>query len=752
MREIGKLIKDVIGYDSTDDIEIHKWNAFTIINYAGSEYFVYDKSEDINLGNLIEYFKVNIDVTFILIYKNMRGMKDDINNSGKQKDIQLILENSITVFDSDKNLDIELEGFGENYLEYEDEYIATKQYKIKLMDLLNLYNNEGDNIFKANVRKGIHSNVQENILLKNSFKESFARGLVKSCLNYFGVTLPIEVEKKQFIEAIDIIIADVLKLDTNYDDISNRMEDRDYITNHISSFYYKHNGITIISNKKDGIIFKDKFITLNNKKIQVINGAQTITKWYDIVYEVDSKINSMQWSVDVKNLIEETKKEIYIKTSLLLPVAEEKDLNRLISEITLGLNTQVPVTNVDIFINSSEKVNELNILLKPYGIRIAKSGENSSNTVVIKYLVQSYYVFIGKPGAARNLSRDAVTKDETIEKIIDLFQKEEIKEKFIKFLQYQTQIESWWTKRNNLNKLTHLYFGCSEEDYEKQIKPFIANGLFLFKAYLIKCFFFEDVDLLDEDMDEILKKYLKDLIQIFRDKILEVDKSIVVDSNLFKGKDEYVFGKIEAAINKGAQGKIEFDDILCKEMQEKYFANETGGAKNKNYRFINEYLKSKGVLIDNIRTIVVKNRGVTESFPFSTNTFKDISISFNNSKDETFEESTFYREISKDYNLFLIDNDNEEIKHKKINFIEYLEDAKYIYNEVIESFKECDEDRLPSSSLGRGFHIRPKAINSNDVILFSYDKYITKRTFWANKTTMNTLLGLEKGISKNSIE
>ena len=736
------LIKDVIGYDSINDIQIDKWNDFYRINYAGSEYLIYDKSDNNSLAKLIKY---STDVTFILIYKNMKEMKDDINNLLNQRDTQQLLQNSITVFDSDKNLEIELEGFGENYLEYKDQYIQAKQYRIKLVDLLNLYDNEGDNIFKANVRKGIHSNVRENASLKNSFKESFARGLVKTCSK--NLVDEDDDIKRKFVEAIDIIISDILKLNMKYEEIENN----EYITSDIKSFYHKHNGVTVIASQKDGIIYKDKFIILNNKKIQVINGAQTITKWYDIIYDVDNKVKNIDCNIDIKKIIDLTKEELYVKTSFLSPIDSkdnEIDVNKIISEITLGLNTQLPVTDIDIFINKSQKVIELNMLLSPYGIRIAKSGENSSNTVLIKDLVQSYYVFMGGPGEARNLSLDAVVNDKTIEKIIKLLKDVERNGEFIEFVQYQPKIEQWWKKRNNLSKLTYEYFECSETDYARQVKPFIANGLFHFKAFLKECKVFRDIDLFNEDIDEILKKCLKDVIQIFRAKVVKKDD--IIDSNLFKGKDREVFEKIKVAINEETQEKIqekiEFNEALRQEMQKKYFAieGESSEPKNKNYRFINEFLKIKGVIMENVRTIAVKNGGVKEAFPFSTNTFKDISISFNNGNVDSFEESTFLSEISKSYNLFVIDNENKEIKYKTINFKKYLENANYVYNEVIEAFKQCNEDQLPSSSQNNSFHIRPKAIDSKDLILFSYDKYITKRTFWANKATMNDLLGLNK--------
>ena len=39
------------------------------------------------------------------------------------------------------------------------------------------------------------------------------------------------------------------------------------------------------------------------------------------------------------------------------------------------------------------------------------------------------------------------------------------------------------------------------------------------------------------------------------------------------------------------------------------------------------------------------------------------------------------------------------------------------------------------------FHIRPKAANMADFFEFTNGKQITKRTFWANKSTLNELIG-----------
>ena len=39
-----------------------------------------------------------------------------------------------------------------------------------------------------------------------------------------------------------------------------------------------------------------------------------------------------------------------------------------------------------------------------------------------------------------------------------------------------------------------------------------------------------------------------------------------------------------------------------------------------------------------------------------------------------------------------------------------------------------------------GFHVRPKAANGEDTFQFTNGDHITKRTFWANKETVDELI------------
>ena len=77
---------------------------------------------------------------------------------------------------------------------------------------------------------------------------------------------------------------------------------------------------------------------------------------------------------------------------------------------------------------------------------------------------------------------------------------------------------------------------------------------------------------------------------------------------------------------------------------------------------------------------------------------------------------------------------------EEFSFKSLEEEAKNVYDKTIEAFKEGDETKFPKMSDKLSFHVRPKAINSDDTFKFTNGIEITKRTFWANKETMNKLI------------
>ena len=72
-----------------------------------------------------------------------------------------------------------------------------------------------------------------------------------------------------------------------------------------------------------------------------------------------------------------------------------------------------------------------------------------------------------------------------------------------------------------------------------------------------------------------------------------------------------------------------------------------------------------------------------------------------------------------------------------------------VYNETVEAFEKGDDNLFPKSSEKKGFHVRPKAANSEDTFEFTNGLQITKRTFWANRETINELIQL-KNIDKTN--
>ena len=76
----------------------------------------------------------------------------------------------------------------------------------------------------------------------------------------------------------------------------------------------------------------------------------------------------------------------------------------------------------------------------------------------------------------------------------------------------------------------------------------------------------------------------------------------------------------------------------------------------------------------------------------------------------------------------------------EFTFEEYDASAKEVYESTIKAFEDGDENEFIKMGDGKDFHIRPKAVNSEDTFEFTNGRYITKRTFWANKTTVEKLI------------
>ena len=143
-----------------------------------------------------------------------------------------------------------------------------------------------------------------------------------------------------------------------------------------------------------------------------------------------------------------------------------------------------------------------------------------------------------------------------------------------------------------------------------------------------------------------------------------------------------------------------------------------------------------------------------EAFPFANATFSELYQKDRNViKDGyiKYENSLFSKDINKKIPVFVLDFIENKSGKKDICSITFIKDfsfvsenakAEMVYNETVEAFEKGDDNLFPKSSEKKGFHVRPKAANSEDTFEFTNGLQITKRTFWANRETINELIQL----------
>ncbi|MBD5462596.1 MAG: hypothetical protein HDR24_05985 [Lachnospiraceae bacterium] len=99
-----------------------------------------------------------------------------------------------------------------------------------------------------------------------------------------------------------------------------------------------------------------------------------------------------------------------------------------------------------------------------------------------------------------------------------------------------------------------------------------------------------------------------------------------------------------------------------------------------------------------------------------------------------------------DWKIDFTEGDENERTALKVRYVpefsfeEYDKEAREVYELTVRAFESGNEEAFPKVKDKKGFHVRPKGINANDTFEFSNGSQITKRTFWANKDTMDALL------------
>lgn len=595
-------------------------------------------------------------------------------------------------------------------------------YNVSYYELKKLFNISGKELFRENIRYG---------LLKENYTK---KKLIKNFEKYLKVGIFNEIKYSDTTqEAIESneTIRGILELDEE--------SVEQFVPN---IFWFNHNGVTVFV-MDEKIDRSNNTIEFSSQNASIINGAQTMTNLYKTTNAVKRELLQL-CEKELKKIIEDRKrlnttvreyidelidkicKTIYLKTIFI-----EGD-KRYVKGISDGLNTQVPISEIDILAGSAI-VEKLNGKLAKENIRIVKEGElENKNQISVLNFAKKYKIIQGIPGTSKNLNRNVV------ENIIKEASENGTVEDLARKIRMVMDADEWWIK-NKKEGLVKI-----ESEVEANIYKYGRN---YYESYVI----LRMPDNTDEDvLSNIFIEFIRDA------KLAKIEKTMAE----FKKDDLFI--EIQQIyknppINQLKEG--ERDDVINGKLNDlmKYLDEK----KENNYNIsalITRFWEGEKISFDYFRTITVRNQDgkyvPAESFPFPSNTFSELYLQIDYSNDTKivpeFEKSSFCNEIKRKYPIFIIERqkDGKIVKvhyRKEFSFEKYEKDAQVVFDKTVKAFEDGNEEEFVKSSDNLGFHIRPKAANSNDTFEFSNGKEITKRTFWANKSIIKELLNENRG-------
>lgn len=676
-------------------------------------YLIYDCSDKNNNFNYKEYSLSLLDEASsikVFVFKNWQDEMDqyfkcyDKLNGVEKKKLTIAFENKLSLYTEQQNeMRLRVEE-PLNYLEYkvainDNESLDGYIYNFSLFELKRLFNITGKELFKKNVRKGLKSSTGEEI------KKSFRR--------YLHTYLYLNVKNE-------------INTNDNNDLISNLEINEQELLNDIPKiFWFKHNGITLFSYDKYEINRSGNYITLNPSKVSVINGAQTLTNFYmemEIAKRTLPKLLSI-YGIDenrTSSLLEEAHKQTFVKTIFIN--GEES----MVKTITYGLNKQIPVLNEHILADTSVVV-ELNNVLRKRGMEILKEGEASiyGRRFDVLEFTKKYLTICQQPGKSKNLSKSDIEK--YLNQALTAFNIDENKN--LSALNLLVELDLWWKKSKQQRDLT----------YNNENNSYINSyGKNYFGSYLIdKSEKNKDIYNCDEQIFEI---QYDDFIQEFNKLKDKIQASDFKKDDLFK---TYLLHKK----NDNNQKDI---DIDCVDLM--IYLNNKIKSNYSVSKVILDYLKENNIDSFYFRVITRLKHKCKEAFPFANSSFNEICLIDEKNTYPNYNDSIFKKEIFKEFPVFLIekelDNDKEYINEiifiDKFSFREYNDEAKIVYDKTLAAFEMGDTTLLPKVSDNLCFHVRPKAIDGKDTFEFTNGEQITKRTFWANKITVENIIAKYK--------
>ena len=370
-----------------------------------------------------------------------------------------------------------------------------------LYDIVEIYNQVGDALFKDNVRFGIGEQL-----------------------------------------GVDKAIKDTLKNAPNY-------------------FWFRNNGITLLIEEPDTILNNASEIVLKQKneeriKFSVINGAQTINAAAEYFYTIQAKMEEAKSKkanneTDLKTEFDNAKKAQVI---LRIIQIKGKNIPEEARKISVALNRQKPIKTEDIaFTNYFVERMNAYLDLNQLGYSLAKRSEisYSHNEYSLIDFARACKACSGSPGEARNKDAAAMLK------ISDKKSAQTVQ----RFTDTAIFVEEWYTSKDDISdkKIFKKYYSpilfamkmasFYENNYKNMIThnsyydTVIKNGKWYFVSFLVFSINGSDTDYSDFEFnaDNLKREEVISLIEEFAKYYCELFEKNTpkINSNTFKKSDQY---------------------------------------------------------------------------------------------------------------------------------------------------------------------------------------------------------------------
>lgn len=703
---------------------------------------------------MLELSTEHYDPYPVVVFKNWEHERqiywhfyNALQAADKRKKFTAWFDRKLAIYvDSKGKVVLEADDRGINYLEYpvaQEEFSSLhgRVYNLSFFELKKLFNVTGAHLFAKNVRFGLRRN-STGETLRTKFREYLGIALYKKALELKLTDNQIEALK----EKLDIDSESILYLEQRANTQVVVEGDCNFLLP--ENFWFYHNGISIYSYEKV-LETPANQISLSPDKVSVINGAQTLTNFFLEVENVEMILEEVlkkeNQDVTAHTIVNSIIRAIYVKTIIICGG------DKFVRPITHGLNTQIPILEESLLADSdlSDEINK--ILAKNNSkLRITKDGQfwSTDYGVNVVDFVKHWLTVHYKPGQSKNLGKKQLK--EILTQINCDLQSDTTA---IERMEQLIQVYKWWDSARNQRIVAN-----SEDKVAVTIGKYGRN---YFGSYVIRTIEKSDdgACLDDAFLSIAYERFVKDLKSTGETSGIEIAlgtfKQDSLAEKVFCAQDKYQTEKQTA--------NPVFPQAITEELRE--LLNQDGQNAYSFSKTIADCLLGHGIAADYFRVISRTGKKCKEAFPFPNSTFMEILDCFpveephgtemldGDGRDKplkpiSYADSAFAKAIERVFPVFVIEKDDEESKHKvskislikEFSFGKFKEDAEKVFNQTCSAFQLGDESRFPRSGDGCRFHVRPKAINAEDTFQFTNGNLITKRTFWANKDTVEQLI------------